>query len=169
MRKTLLLLAAVSMAALAACSKKADPSAGRDAAPVAADAAPPTPSGGSADSSPVARTPMLAMAYQLHLALPSDQVRPLMESHQDACERAGPTQCQVIGAQAHTGQYGLQLIPVQHAGTGWFVRGLRMPGVQPGLAFSPILFTQAEVQASPAFVIQGHAGFLFQALSKPGP
>jgi hypothetical protein len=45
---------------------------------------------------------MLAMAYQLHLALPSDQVRPLMESHQDACERAGPTQCQVIGAQAHT-------------------------------------------------------------------
>jgi hypothetical protein len=41
---------------------------------------------------------MLAMAYSLGLAVPADQVRPLMESHQEACERAGPSQCQVLAA-----------------------------------------------------------------------
>src|ERR1700742_665165 len=44
--------------------------------------------------------PMLAMAYKLGLAVPADQVRPLMESHQEACERAGTDQCQVMGANA---------------------------------------------------------------------
>ena len=43
---------------------------------------------------------MLALAYKLGLVVPSDQVRPLMESHQEACERAGPDQCQVLGANA---------------------------------------------------------------------
>lgn len=44
--------------------------------------------------------PMLAMAYKLGLAVPADQVRPLMESHQEACERAGTDQCQVMAASA---------------------------------------------------------------------
>ena len=43
---------------------------------------------------------MLAMAYKLGLAVPADQVRPLMESHQEACERAGTDQCQVMAASA---------------------------------------------------------------------
>ena len=103
MRRTVLLLAAVSLTALAACSKKpADASAGVvDRAAASADAAPSDPAKPAAGAaSPAPRTPMLAMAYHLDLALPSDQVRPLMESHQEACERAGPTQCQVLGSQA---------------------------------------------------------------------
>jgi len=32
--------------------------------------------------------------------VPADQVRALMESHQEACERAGTDQCQVMAAQA---------------------------------------------------------------------
>jgi len=40
------------------------------------------------------------MDYHYGLALPSAQVRPMMESHQDACERAGTLQCQVMAASA---------------------------------------------------------------------
>ena len=99
MRRTVLLLTAVSLAALAACSKKpADASVGADAAAAAAPSETGKPAASAA--SPAPRMPMLAMAYHLDLALPSDQVRPLMESHQEACERAGPTQCQVLGSQA---------------------------------------------------------------------
>ncbi len=54
------------------------------------DAAPP----------PAPQAPMLALAYKLALVVPADQVRPLMESHQEACERAGADQCQVLGANA---------------------------------------------------------------------
>jgi hypothetical protein len=68
------------------------------------DATSPDKASGQADAAsaalPKPRTPMLAMAYKVAIALPSDQVRPMMESHQDACERAGPTQCQVMGAHA---------------------------------------------------------------------
>jgi hypothetical protein len=53
-------------------------------------------------SSPQA--PMLAMAYRLGLAVPATQVRPLMESHQEACERAGTDQCQVLAASADAEQ-----------------------------------------------------------------
>lgn len=111
MRRRLLLVAALSICALAACSKKAEnaaPASAADATPSSAMSAAaaadkdPADAGGTA-ASPVApqpRAPMLAMAYKFAIALPSDQVRPMMESHQDACERAGPTQCQVMGAQA---------------------------------------------------------------------
>jgi len=115
MRRSLLLLPALSLCALslfslAACGKKADMSASSPPA-AAADATPPGASNAAAGKAsgdqagasaalPTPRMPMLAMAYKLALALPSDQVRPMMESHQDACERAGPTQCQVMGAQA---------------------------------------------------------------------
>ena len=49
---------------------------------------------------PSLQAPMLALAYTLGLVVPADQVRPLMESHQEACERAGADQCQVLGASA---------------------------------------------------------------------
>ena len=45
--------------------------------------------------------PVLAFDYRFTLALPSAQVRPLMETHQEACERAGPDQCQVMGVESH--------------------------------------------------------------------
>lgn len=105
MKRVCLLLAAVAMTALAACNKKpADgsarpvnpPAASADAAPSRAEPSP------AASDAPTPRTPMLAMAFKLDLALPSDQVRPLMESHQEACERAGPNQCQVVGAHAQS-------------------------------------------------------------------
>lgn len=62
-----------------------------DAAKAAADPSQPAPS---------PQAPMLALAYRLGLVVPTDQVRPLMESHQEACERAGTDQCQVMAAQA---------------------------------------------------------------------
>jgi hypothetical protein len=49
---------------------------------------------------PAPQAPMLALAYKLGLVVPADQVRPLMESHQEACERAGSDQCQVLSANA---------------------------------------------------------------------
>jgi hypothetical protein len=51
-------------------------------------------------AAPAPQPPMLALAYKLGLVVPADQVRPLMESHQEACERAGADQCQVLGANA---------------------------------------------------------------------
>jgi len=54
----------------------------------------------SPEPEPSPQPPMLAMAYKLGLAVPADQVRPLMESHQEACERAGTDQCQVMAASA---------------------------------------------------------------------
>lgn len=59
---------------------------------------------GQAENPPARETvpqaPMLALAYKLGLVVPADQVRPLMESHQEACERAGSDQCQVLSANA---------------------------------------------------------------------
>jgi len=49
---------------------------------------------------PSPQAPMLALAYRLGLVVPADQVRALMESHQEACERAGTDQCQVMAAEA---------------------------------------------------------------------
>jgi hypothetical protein len=112
--------AAVAIAALSltAC-KKADlmtaappqakplPAASSDsnAAMASADATDQRAASESSQTSPPtppqpAPSPMLAMAYRLGLAVPADQVRPLMESHQEACERAGTDQCQVMAASA---------------------------------------------------------------------
>lgn len=102
MRRSLLLLPLCALALLAACSKKpADISA--TSPPPAAGSTADKASGqadGASAALPQPRPPMLAMTYKVAIALPSEQVRPMMESHQDACERAGPTQCQVMGAQA---------------------------------------------------------------------
>ena len=85
--------------------------AASNAASAAADASASASQSGAPDetaraaSNPAERAaepqaPMLALAYKLGLVVPADQVRPLMESHQEACERAGPDQCQVLGANA---------------------------------------------------------------------
>src|SRR5271166_1333355 len=120
MNRTLPTAAAVAIAALslAACKKneliapppKPPPSAARDAAPAASASADVGSQRASAlseqapDASPTPQPPMLAMAYRLGLAVPADQVRPLMESHQEACERAGSDQCQVMAASAEAEQ-----------------------------------------------------------------
>jgi hypothetical protein len=108
--------AAVALAALslAACKKselmtpppaKPPPAAARDAtaANEATQRAAPLAEQ-SPDASPTPQPPMLAMAYRLGLAVPADQVRPLMESHQESCERAGEDQCQVMAASADAEQ-----------------------------------------------------------------
>ena len=107
--------AAVVIAALslAACKKsdlitapppqaKPPPAASSDAnaAMAAADATDQRAVSNSSEPAPSPQAPMLAMAYKLGLAVPADQVRPLMESHQEACERAGTDQCQVMAASA---------------------------------------------------------------------
>ncbi len=111
MRTFVSLLAASSLLALAACDKAADraPSApdkpaaaavDREAdAAAASDSAAPSPARAVSPPAPV-EAPVLALAYRYALILPADQVRPLMESHQEACERAGLLQCQVLGADA---------------------------------------------------------------------
>ncbi len=65
------------------------------------------------------RAPLLAYEFRYGLVLPGDQVRPMMETHQEACERAGPTQCQVLGAESEdqagdeaTGRLTLRATPV---------------------------------------------------------
>ena len=112
--------AAVAIAALslAACKKaelmtapppqpKPPPAASRDANTAAAQSSSAARSPEAATTAPdqtaeapSPQAPMLAMAYRLGLAVPADQVRPLMESHQEACERAGTDQCQVMAASA---------------------------------------------------------------------
>jgi hypothetical protein len=112
MNRTLPVLALSAALAVAACKKveepapapstKASPPAAADASNTAAAASDGSQSSSSAPTTPepTPQAPQLAMAYRLGLVLPADQVRPLMESHQEVCERAGPDQCQVLGADA---------------------------------------------------------------------
>ncbi len=104
---------AIAALSLAACKKnelmtpqaKSPPAAASDADASAAQsrsqAAADAPARARVSEAPASpQAPMLAMAYKLGLAVPADQVRPLMESHQEACERAGTDQCQVMAASA---------------------------------------------------------------------
>lgn len=115
MRRAFPMMAAVSVIALAACQKPADPPRGRAPGSDASTASPAKSAdiAAPADEAAIAGRPArniaetppppeLALAYRYALTLPADQVRPLMESHQEACERAGPQQCQVMGADART-------------------------------------------------------------------
>jgi hypothetical protein len=101
-----LCLISVATISLAACKKSELMTAPPPTKPVAAssDANPASASAdaGSQDAAAPAspHAPMLAVAYSLGLAVPADRVRPLMESHQEACERAGTDQCQVMAASA---------------------------------------------------------------------
>jgi hypothetical protein len=112
MKRTLPVLAAAVLA-VAACKPPALVAPSSDAAaPPSAQSNDANAGAASSDASSAAagaaaasraaapQAPMLAMAYKLGLVVPPDQVRPLMESHQEACERAGPDQCQVLGANA---------------------------------------------------------------------
>src|SRR5580658_9435770 len=106
--KTTIPVLVIASLALAAChgaengSRSAPPpSAAADNSSVSSSASADASSGPAAANvtiSPAA--PMLAMAYRLGLVIPAAQVRPLMESHQEACERAGSDQCQVLAANA---------------------------------------------------------------------
>ena len=101
-----LALVTVAAISLSACKKSdlmtAPPPTKAPAASSDANAASASADAPSQDAAaPVSpQAPMLAMAYSLGLAVPADQVRPLMESHQEACERAGTDQCQVMAASA---------------------------------------------------------------------
>src|SRR5580658_9224783 len=104
--KTTIPVLVIASLALAAChgaengSRSAPPpSAAADNSSVSSSASADASSGPAAANvtiSPAA--PMLAMAYRLGLVIPAAQVRPLLESHQEACERAGSDQCQVLAA-----------------------------------------------------------------------
>lgn len=83
----------------------ADSTAGRsEAAPGGDVIAPPTTTTPVVQAQPDA--PLLAFDFRYQLALPTEQVRPLMDAHQEACERAGPTQCQVAGVSSRDDERG---------------------------------------------------------------
>jgi hypothetical protein len=110
MKKTLSVLA-IATFTLVACKKsddgliaqpppRANTAVSSDASSEkGATAASPTASAPTAPAD-TPQAPMLALAYTLGLVVPADQVRTLMESHQEACERAGTDQCQVLSANA---------------------------------------------------------------------
>ena len=108
--KTTFSVLVIAAVALVACKRSEDsslfasppPKTAPPAASSNAVAAPDATQAASDPSRPAPspQAPMLALAYRLGLVVPTDQVRPLMESHQEACERAGTDQCQVMAAQA---------------------------------------------------------------------
>jgi Domain of unknown function (DUF4349) len=108
MKTRTLSFAAIAAISLAACKKSElmtppptkAPAASSDTAATSAPARAGALVAADAAAPPSPAAPMLAMAYRLGLAVPTDQVRPLMESHQEACERAGADQCQVMAASA---------------------------------------------------------------------
>ena len=122
MKRTVSLLAVSALALTVACKQQSlttepkppTPPAGSagpgsnaapssEAAAAASQAVAPDDSGQAENSAERAAAPqarMLALAYKLGLVVPAEQVRPLMESHQEACERVGADQCQVLAANA---------------------------------------------------------------------
>ena len=62
------------------------------------------PAGGPAPEAarrpPPVSLPMLAYAHRFMMELPGDQVRPLMNWHEQQCVQAGPVLCQVTAAEA---------------------------------------------------------------------
>ena len=99
--KRLIPVLALAALSVAACNKASNPASSASEPAAASDASPADASNTASTASPqTPQAPMLAMAYSLGLTVPTDQVRPLMESHQEACERAGPDQCQVLASNA---------------------------------------------------------------------
>jgi hypothetical protein len=108
-----LLLAAVALAALAACgpqaSKQSPPTASPFAersvdkvaagAETAAEAPAPTPSQPKIDTPPGAA--MLAYVYGDTLELPAKNVVATMKAHERTCVQAGPALCQVLGSSTN--------------------------------------------------------------------
>jgi hypothetical protein len=106
----LIALAALSVAACKKSAEEAPTPAPTPPSAAAADANAASVRGAADDGqtaaidTPTPQAPMLAMAYRLGLVVPAEKVRPLMESHQEACERAGSDQCQVLSAAAEAEQ-----------------------------------------------------------------
>jgi len=87
-----------------AADRTAQTESAQPGAPMQTDV-PPAPD--ETTSPPSTGAPLLAFDFRYQLGLPSARVRPLMDSHQEACERAGPTQCQVMNVQSHDDEQGL--------------------------------------------------------------
>jgi hypothetical protein len=118
MRKALLLLAPVSLIALAACSSEADHEGnapfGEPATESAADAvamaegastAAEPPAGPSTEAELAAlggrpdiplSLPRMAYAFDLGFRLAGADIVPLQQEHADMCEALGPTNCQIV-------------------------------------------------------------------------
>jgi len=114
MRKALILLAPVSLMALAACSSEADNEAsapfGEPAVEAASDAAAAedssaaaersTASGALAELSERPEVPMtlpkVAYLYELGFRLAGEDIVPLQQEHADMCEALGPMNCQIV-------------------------------------------------------------------------
>ena len=115
MRKALILLAPVSLFALAACSGQSDEASdpfGETAAGAAGDAAivseersVATPADATNDSELAALSerpdipitlPKIASAFELGFRLPGEDVVALQQEHADMCESLGPANCQIV-------------------------------------------------------------------------
>ena len=66
--------------------------------PVQARTTPPPPPAGGPGAPPQGVTPLLAYSYTYGLEAPPAGVRALVRRHEQACQAAGPTNCQVIAA-----------------------------------------------------------------------
>ena len=118
MRKALILLAPVSLFALAACGSEADNEAsapfGDQAAEAAADAVTVAEEGSAAVEAPAepaadgelaalssrpdlpVTLPKVAYAYDLGFRLAGADIVPLQQEHADMCEALGPYNCQIV-------------------------------------------------------------------------
>lgn len=137
MRRVWIVLPLIAL--LAACGQQRSEMAGSQ--PVAAEAAmdpgaPPSPSrdyaadastsAAAPDGSPVPPTapavtaPMLAYEYGLNLEVPLRRLPTLIDKHEKACNDAGPTVCQVIGAQTQAeGNAGARATLTVRAAPAW--------------------------------------------------
>ncbi len=118
MRKALILLAPLSLAALAACSSESQGEAGAfegasseiasDAAGEAREAPAPASSElaalGNRASLPLA-LPKMAYTFDLGFRLAAEDVAPLQQEHADMCEALGPANCQIV-QMSSTGEIG---------------------------------------------------------------
>lgn len=107
MRKALILLAPVSLMALAACGGEADNKApfGEPAAEAVAEDAVPEEAAPSADSElavlgerpeiPIT-LPKMAYTFDLGFRLAGEDIVPLQQEHADMCEALGPITCQIV-------------------------------------------------------------------------
>lgn len=66
----------------------------------AAPASPPAAAGEGAPSAQPVAAPSIAYAYRFGLEIPADAAPQLMTRHEQACVRAGPAQCQVLGSNS---------------------------------------------------------------------
>jgi hypothetical protein len=106
MRKAFVISILLACVLAAGCKKNDQPAAAdAPAAAAAADTTAPgaTKAGRSEAPAPI-NLPQLAYSHSYGLELPGREIRPMVERHQQACADAGPTVCQVLGADIHDAQ-----------------------------------------------------------------